>query len=370
MLLSIAGAAVCGIWLYLLLGRGWFWLMRDRAASGGMPAVAPQVVAVIPARNEAPVVGHTIRSLAKQQYPGAFHIVLVDDASEDGTDETAGSAASPEVLTIVRGKPLPRGWTGKLWAVSQGIQEARRFSPDYFLLTDADIVHPPIALKDLIAQAENGGYDLVSWMVRLRCHSLAERALIPAYVFIFLMLYPPAWIRSPRHPTAGAAGGCMLVRREILERIGGIEAIRSEVIDDCALARAIKKVGGRVRLELGPDARSIRAYETFAEIGRLISRNAFAELRHSGILLAGTVVGIVVTYLLPLAFSGNIFGITAWALLTMAYVPALRFHRCSVFWAPLLPLIALFYLGATIHSAVAFWCGAGGMWKGRVQDKR
>ena len=162
----------------------------------------------------------------------------------------------------------------------------------------------------------------------------------------------------------------MLVRREMLERVGGIETIRNQVIDDCALARTIKRAGGRICLELGPDARSIRAYETFAEIGGLISRTAFAELHHSGILLAGTVIGIVVTYLLPLAlaFNGNIFGITAWALMTMAYVPALRFHRCSVFWAPLLPLIALFYLGATLHSAVAYWRGCGGMWKGRAQD--
>ena len=369
MWLDSVGAAALGIWLYLLLGRGGFWRMAHSAAAGELPREAPAVAGVIPARNEAEVVGRAIASLAKQTYPGAFHIVLVDDASEDGTADAARAAASPEFLTVLRGAPVPAGWTGKLWAVSQGVGEAARSAPDYFLLTDADIVHPPGGLRDLVALAESGGYDLVSWMVTLRCQSLAERALIPAFVFFFFLLYPPAWIRSTRHRTAGAAGGCLLIRRQTLNRIGGIARIRGALIDDCALARAVKQQGGRVWLGLNTEARSIREYRTFGEIGRMISRTAFTELRHSGLLLVGTIAGMALTYLAPpvAALAGNRFGAAAWVLMSLAYIPALRFYRRSPLWAPLLPLIAAFYLGATVHSAVAWWRGRGGMWKGRAQ---
>jgi hopene-associated glycosyltransferase HpnB len=369
MFFHIAGAAALGIWLYLLLGRGGFWRMNEFSPPGTPPPHAPRVAAVVPARNEADVVGLAIASLAKQQYPGDWHIVLVDDASEDGTAGAARSAASPERLTVIPAAALPPGWTGKLWAVSEGIREAARFRPDYLLLTDADIVHPPQGLSDLVSQAEAGGYDLVSWMVTLRCESLAERALIPAFVFFFFLLYPPAWIRSPRRATAGAAGGCLLIRRAMLERIGGIARIRGALIDDCALARAVKRHGGRVWLGLRADARSIREYQTFAEIGRMISRTAFTQLRHSGILLAGTAAGLAITYVLPpvAAFAGSRFGLAAWVAMCLAYLPALRFYRRSILWAPLLPLVASFYLGATIHSAVADWRGRGGMWKGRTQ---
>jgi hopene-associated glycosyltransferase HpnB len=372
MWLDIVGASALGIWLYLFLGRGGFWRMANSAAAGELPRKAPTVVGVIPARNEAEVVGRAVASLAKQSYPGAFHIVLVDDASEDGTADAARAAASPQHLTMIRGTPLPAGWTGKLWAVSQGVKEAARFTPDYLLLTDADIVHPPAGLRDLVTQAESGGYDLVSWMVTLRCQSFAERALIPAFVFFFFLLYPPAWVRSRRHRTAGAAGGCLLIRRETLDRIGGIARIRGELIDDCALARAVKQQGGRVWLRLNAEARSIREYPTFGEIGRMISRTAFTELRHSGLLLVGTIAGMALTYLAPpvAALAGNRFGAAAWALMSLAYIPVLRFYRRSPLWAPLLPLIAAFYLGATVHSAVAWWRGRGGMWKGRAQAVR
>jgi len=371
MFFHIAGGATLGIWLYLLLGRGGFWRMHVSSPPGTLPPNVPRVVAVVPARNEADVVGLAIASLANQQYPGAWHIVLVDDASQDGTSETARSAASPARLTVIPGAALPPGWTGKLWAVSQGIRETARFSPDYLLLTDADVVHPHRGLSDLVSQAETGGYDLVSWMVTLRCETLAERALIPAFVFFFFLLYPPAWIRSERRSTAGAAGGCLLIRRAMLERIGGIARIRGALIDDCALARAVKQHGGRVWLGLRADARSIREYETFAEIGRMISRNAFTQLRHSGILLAVTAAGLAVTYVLPpvAAFAGSVFGLAAWASMCLAYAPVLRFYRRSLLWAPLLPLVATFYLGASIHSAVADWQGRGGMWKGRAQGR-
>jgi hopene-associated glycosyltransferase HpnB len=370
MLVQAAGAAALLIWIYLLMGRGGFWVVRrHKAFLASLPRPAPSITAVIPARNEAASVGRAIRSLAAQKYTGKFRVVLVDDASEDNTAHIARIAAPPGLLTVVPGAPLPPGWTGKLWAVAQGVAEAARYAPDYLLLTDADIVHPPSSLELLAARAAEGNYDLFSWMVTLRCGSLAERTLMPAFVFFFLLLYPPAWIANPRNRTAGAAGGCMLVRRASLEGIGGIERIRGELIDDCALAHAIKQAGGRVHLELSGQARSIREYATFGEIFRMISRTAYAELRHSPFLLAVAVLGLALTFFIPpvTAFLGSRFGLTAWVLASFTYSPMLRFYRRSILWAPLLPLVAAFYLGATLHSAWAWRRGTGGMWKGRAQ---
>ena len=372
MILVIAAAA---IWIYLLAGRGGFWRMRDAPAEGGLREPAPRIVAVIPARNEAAVVGRAIASLARQRYPGEFHIVLVDDDSTDGTGAAARAAAPPGLLTVIRAGALPDGWTGKLWAVSEGVRHAARFDPEYLLLTDADIVHPAENLAGLTARATDGGYDLVSYMATLRSRTLAERALVPAFVFFFFLLYPPAWIRSARHSTAGAAGGCMLIRRAALERIGGIRSIAGELIDDCALARAVKRQGGRVWLGLSAATLSIRDYATFGEIGGMISRTAFTQLRHSVWLLLGTVAGLAITYLAPplMALAGRgwaqAIGMGAWAMMSAAYFPVLRYYRRSPLWAPLLPAIAAFYLGATVHSAAMYWRGAGGMWKGRVQDR-
>ena len=372
MLLEIAGAASLLVWIYLVFGRGGFWRTRRRGPRDVSRGLEPGIVAVIPARNEVSVVGRAIASLAKQDYGGPFHIVLVDDTSSDGTAEAARSSAPPEMLTVLSGAGLAGGWTGKLWAVSQGIAAASRYNPEYLLLTDADIVHPSDAVRVLVGQAMEG-YDLVSWMVTLRSESLAERALMPAYVFFFFMLYPPAWIRDPRHRTAGAAGGSMLVRRAALERIGGIQSIRGELIDDCALARAIKRANppGRIRLELSREARSIRDEGGFREIFHMISRTAYTELRYSPLLLLAAVAGIAVTFFLPpvTAICGSRAGLAAWLLLVIAYLPMLRFYRRSVWWAPMLPAVAAFYLGASLHSA---WCwrrGTAGMWKGRAQGK-
>jgi hopene-associated glycosyltransferase HpnB len=374
MLLAAAGAVSVAVWVYLLAARGAFWRMREARPQGVLPAMAPSVVAVVPARNEAETVGRAVASLAAQQYPGAFHIVLVDDASTDGTADAACAAASPAVLTVIRGRPLPPGWSGKLWAVDQGVREAARFSPDYLLLTDADIEHPPGNLAALAARAESGSIDLVSYMATLRCRAFAERALVPAFVFFFFMLYPPAWVADPRRATAGAAGGCMLVKRAALECIGGIEAIRGELIDDCALARAVKAGGGRVWLGLSAATRSLRGYAGLSEIGRMISRTAFTQLRYQAAVLAGTAAGLAVAYLLPpalaLASRGGAarwLGVAAWAMMAAAWLPTLRFYRRSPLWAPFLPLVAAFYLGATLHSAVSYWRGRGGMWKGRAQ---
>ncbi len=361
--MTALGLAVCAVWVYLLAFRGRFWLMRDERAPSA--AASARVTAVVPARDEAAVVGRALESLARQQFIGRLQIILVDDASEDATAEIALRYA-----TVIRGAPLAEGWTGKLWAVSQGVAHAE--APDYLLLTDADIVHSPGNLAGLVARAEGEGYDLVSYMAELRCQSLAERALIPAFVFFFFLLYPPAWIRNPRRATAGAAGGCILIRREMLERIGGIASIRGELIDDCALARAVKRAGGRVWLGLSRSAESIREYRTFGEVARMISRTAFTQLRYSTAILTGTVVGLAFVYLLPpaLALTGNIWGAAAWLMMSCAYLPAVRFYRRSPLWAPLLPAIAMFYMGCTAASAIQYWRGAGGNWKGRSQAAR
>ncbi len=363
----IVAALTLAIWIYLLGARGGFWRMHEEhvpAAKGS----AASVIAVIPARNEEGSIALAMKSLGAQ-----VPVIVVDDSSTDHTAAVARDAGAE----VVCARRLPPGWSGKLWAVSEGIAAATARAPDYWLLTDADIVHAPDNVAELMARACAGNYDLVSYMVLLECRSAAEQALIPAFVFFFFLLYPPAWIRDPRRATAGAAGGCMLVRRDALDRIGGIARIRGELIDDCALAREIKRSGGRVWLGLTARTRSIRGYGTFADVGRMISRTAFTQLGYSWWMLAGTVAGLALTYLAPplltiLAPPGAARGLgaLAWLAMTTAYLPAIRFYHRPWFWAPLLPAIATFYMGATIYSAVAWRRGQGGMWKGRAQALR
>lgn len=372
---AVAGAAAAAAWLYLLAARGGFWLeFVRRGPSPPLPERLPDVVAVVPARDEAAVVGRAAASLDGQRYQGAFRVVVVDDHSSDGTAVVARRAGTR--VSVVAAGPLPPGWTGKLWAVSEGIRHADASAPEFFLLADADIVHPPGAVEAMVARACGGGYDLVSVMATLRCRSLAERALVPAFVFFFFMLYPPAWIRDPRRATAGAAGGCMLVRRAALERIGGIAAIRGAWIDDCALAGAIKCAGGRVWLAPGTATHSIREYAGFADAGRMIARSAFAQLRFSAVLLVGVLAGLLLVFGIPplVALGGPAHAAwpaaAAWVAMSLAYLPALRFYRRSPFWAPALPLVAAFYAGATVHSALCHWRGRGALWKGRAQPVR
>ena len=379
MLISLA-ALTLAVWLYLFLGRGFFWQVdpekTDAAASGTKSAL---IAAIVPARNEAAVVARSVTSLLNQQDNQNVQIFLADDNSSDGTAELARRAATSagraDRLTIISGEPLPPGWSGKLWAVEQGVAAAKKTNPDFLLLTDADIEHGPSSVAALCGIAESGGFDLVSFMVKLYCRSFAERALIPAFVYFFFQLYPPRWIASSKHKTAAAAGGCILLRPDALERAGGISAIRSEIIDDCALARAVKQSGGRAWLGLTEQALSIRPYGSFAEIGRMISRNAFNQLQHSTLLLIAALLGMSVVYLLPPAlalFSGNpaaeILAGLAWLLMTISLVPVVRFYRLNPAWSLALPLIALFYMAASFHSAFRYWTGQGGEWKGRFQD--
>ena len=372
------GLLSLAIWLYLLIGRGGFWLARERDGDSPAPARWPSVTAVVPARNEADVVQRSIGSLLRQDYSGAFRVVLVDDGSDDGTADRASTAASNGVgrLDILRGSPLPAGWTGKVWAQHQGVSHALASDakPDYLLLTDADIGHAPDNLSALVAQAESHQLVLTSSMVELSCERWSERFLIPAFVFFFQMLYPFAWVADSNRTVAAAAGGCMLVRREALERIGGMASIRSEIIDDCALARQLK-AHGPIRLGLTRRARSLRPYEGLRGIGRMVSRSAYAQLDYSPLLLAGTVAGMAITYLAPtlLALFGHglaqAAGLAAWLLMALLFQPMLRFYRASPLWGLALPAIAAAYMVFTVRSAMAVWRGQGGQWKGRAQAR-
>ena len=374
----LAAAVPLAIWLYLLLARGRFWRPRTLPAAAG-PA-GGRIVAIVPARNEAEHIGRAVRSLLEQRWDGELQVIVVDDGS---TDDTAGearraaaAAGSEGRLTVLAGAPLAPGWSGKLWAMAQGVAAAERLGPDFLLFTDADIEHARDSVAALASQAERHRRDLVSVMVRLSSATWAERCLIPAFVFFFFKLYPPRWIASGAARTAGAAGGCILIRPAALARAGGLEAIRGEIIDDCALAARVKASGGSLWLGLASGTRSLRVYGSFAEIGAMISRTAFNQLHHSWALLAASLAGLAVTYVAPplLLASGEplcmVLGGLAWGLMTLAYLPMVRFYRLAPAYALLLPAVALFYAGATLHSALRYASGRGGQWKGRAQDAR
>jgi hopene-associated glycosyltransferase HpnB len=366
----VAGLSLA-IWLVLIVARHGFWLARERDTRDVPtdPVHWPDVVAVVPARDEADVIARSIGSLAAQDYPGRFHVILMDDSSSDGTADIARALGSDRV-EVVRGLPLAPGWTGKLWAVSQGVERAGS-APIWLWLTDADIEHAPDTLRMLVARGEAGSLTLVSLMARLRCDSIAERMLIPAFVFFFQLLYPFGLVNRARG-IGGAAGGCMLVRREALEAAGGIAAIRGALIDDCALGALLKRQG-RIWLGLTDRSRSIRPYDGFGAVAAMISRSAYAQLRYSPLLLAGTLFGLALVYAAPplLALFGQglarFAGIAAWALMAIAFQPMLAFYRRSPLWGLALPLIAAFYAGCTLLSAWQHIRGRGGMWKGRAQ---
>lgn len=374
MIVEIIAVTAFAAWLYLLCGRGGFWLLRQ--SDSGQPVELkgwPSVTAVVPARNEADCISGSIGSLVRQDYPGKLSIVLVDDDSDDGTATVARQAAADfEALTLVQSHGLPRGWIGKLWALRQGVDAAREVSaPDYLLLTDADIVHASDSVRSLVARAESGRFVLTSLMAKLRCQSLAERSHVPAFVFFFDMLYPFSRVNDPRRATAGAAGGCMLVKAEALDRAGGIESIRGSLIDDCSLGRRMKAVGP-IWLGLTERVHSVRQYD-WLEAKRMIVRSAYAQLRYSPLILAAMTLGLALAFLAAplLAWFGDeparLLGFGAWLLMALAFQPMLRFYRLSPLWGLALPAIALAYMIYTLESAYRFWRGQGGVWKGRVQ---
>jgi hopene-associated glycosyltransferase HpnB len=370
------------IWIVLFFAWGNFWQVWEfdsHRARFPAPPQWPRVTAVVPARNEAASIEAVIRALAAQDYAGEFSVIVVDDHSDDGTAQLAQrSASSTKMASRIRVISAPDrigGWTGKLWALNAGVKESAVAAPEFYWFTDADVVHAPEALRHLVSRAEANKLDLTSLMVLLRAETFAEHLLIPAFLYFFLMLYPPKWIAKRDAKTAGAAGGCILLRRAALQRAGGLAAIRSEVIDDCALARAVKRSGGTVWMGLTRASQSLRSYENFSDIRDMIARTAFTQLRYSAILLAGTFVAMILTFALPvlLAFSNSIhvwpFALAAWCLMTASFLPTVSFYRVRPILALLLPLAALLYAYATCLSAVRYWLGRGGQWKGRSQAK-
>ena len=375
--LNFLAAIPLAIWLYLLLARGGFWRLSEDKIEPRRLEDWPHVVAVVPARNEATTISQAISSIAKQDYPGEFSIIVVDDHSEDGTAALAQQAANEpgasQRLKIHSAAPLAPGWTGKLWALNEGISATSEKGVEFFWFTDADIEHAPDTLRRLVFRAEKNSLDLTSLMVLLQANTLAERLLIPAFLYFFLLLYPPRWIADPNASTAGAAGGCILLRRNVLAPIGGMASIRGEVIDDCALARAVKKNGGKIWMGLTRVSVSLRGYGTFAEIRDLIARTAFTQLHYSFAFLAVALAGLFGTFLLSwilfFAYPGEAWLLvdTAIALMTATFLVTVRFYNLSAAWALTLPFAAVFYGYATCVSAVRYWLGRGGQWKGRAQ---
>ncbi|WP_226485051.1 glycosyltransferase [Streptomyces parvulus] len=375
---TVVPALSLAAWLWLLLARGFFWRTDVTLPARREPAAWPSVCVVVPARDEAAVLPASLPSLLAQVYPGRAEVILVDDGSTDGTGELAGELARRHgglPLTVTSPGEPPAGWTGKLWAVRHGVALARAREPEFLLLTDADIAHAPDSLRALVAAAGDGGVDVVSQMARLRVASAWERLVVPAFVYFFAQLYPFRWI-ARRGRTAAAAGGCVLLRTETAERARIPEAIRHAVIDDVALARAVKGAGGRVWLGLAERVDSVRPYPRLGDLWRMVSRSAYAQLRHNPLVLAGTVAGLVLVYLVPpLAVvvgaargetAAALLGGAAWLVMAGTYAPMLRHYRQPLWLAPLLPFTAFLYLLMTVDSAVRHYRGRGAAWKGRT----
>lgn len=377
---TLLAAVPFAIWLYLLFARGNFWQVNEDASEAKPPKRWPRVVVIVPARDEARTISRSVTSLAKQDYPGESSVVVVDDHSSDGTAELARKAAeesgAARGVTVRLASELPPDWTGKMWATNEGLAAVRDASPEYFWLTDADIEHAPDTLRRLVCRAKKESLDMTSLMVFLPVETLPERLLIPPFLYFFLMLYPPNWVADPKAGTAAAAGGSILLRREALERIGGVAAVKSEIIDDCALAAAVKKSGGKIWLGLTRASVSLRRYARFGEIRDLIARAAFAELRYSSLLLLASLAALFVVYLLPwvlfFAYPGEAWLLvdTTIALMAASFVTTVKFYGLSWLWALTLPVAVLFYAYATCVSAVRYWLGRGGQWKGRAQAPR
>jgi hopene-associated glycosyltransferase HpnB len=356
------------IWLYLLLGHGKFWQSGPFLPPGALVQRAwPEVTVVVPARNEAETIERALKSLLAQDYPGPLRVVMVDDLSSDGTGVIA-DAIDDDRLVVLRGAAHPAGWSGKLWALSQGIAET---GDELLLLTDADIRHDNLHLATLVSKLEDDRLDMVSEMVALHCEGVLEQALVPAFVFFFQLLYPFAWVNDPGNPAAAAAGGTVLIRASVLRKVGGLESMRGALIDDVTLARKVKAVG-RIWLGHGRLATSIRPYKTVGEVWRMVARCAFVQLEYSGAKLAGTVAGMILVFLVPplAALFGHglacFLGFLGWAAMGAAYVPTLRRFGLNPVWAAVLPAVAVFYTAATLGSALDHYRGRGVIWKQRA----
>lgn len=405
------------IWIILLLFRGQFWRGDQRLFEVKEPLLNyPSVAVIVPARNEADLISTSLRSLLNQNYPGSFSIILVDDQSSDNTaniaQETAKLSNQTDRLNIITSQPLPAGWTGKLWAMEQGVKYTSmlNYIPQYILFTDADIEHSPNNLKQLVEKAETEKLQLVSLMVLLRCQSFWEKLLIPAFVFFFQKLYPFRWVNHPQSQLAAAAGGCILIHQEALTRIGGLAILKQALIDDCSLAQAVKNTpptplskGGKdqlfttvnqgfsigsfifpftsksyhpIWLGLTETTQSLRPYPNLLSIWDMVARTAFSQLNFSTILLGLTLIGMILIYLMsPLSLiwgivHGNglviLLALLTGLLMEIAYYPTLKLYQLSPIWGLTLPFIGFLYALMTLDSALRYWRGKGGSWKGRT----
>jgi hopene-associated glycosyltransferase HpnB len=391
--LSIACLLAALAWVYLVAGHGGFWRAAEwLPATRGEPGTWPAVAAVIPARNEAAMLPVTLPALLGQDYPGPLSAVLVDDGSTDGTAEVATKLAADagRPLRVVAGSARPDGWAGKVWAMAQGLRaaEVSEVPGTYVLFTDADIAWAPGTLRALVAAAEADDRDLVSQMALLRTATGWERVIVPAFVYFFAQLYPFRRVSVPGSRTAAAAGGCMLIRREALERSGGLAPIRGALIDDVAMGTMIKRQRGRIWLGLSREVVSVRPYPGLASLWQMVARSAYTQLNYSPVLLAGTLLGLVFLYVLPPAgaLAGLALlaagpatapviltaaaGLAGWALMSLSYLPMLRVYRLSPLRAPGLPLIALLYAAMTADSARRYYTGRGAEWRGRANPTR
>jgi hopene-associated glycosyltransferase HpnB len=393
----ILAIATTAMWLYLFFFRGQFWLLGnfdDDQTNLPLPRALPKVQAIIPARNESQTIAATVCSLLAQNYAGQFSVTVVDDHSTDHTAQIARQAAAtgrtgspggpqerragapPHNFTTQSASPLPPNWTGKLWALDQAVSKTLASSelpPDYFWFTDADITHAPDTLDRLIARAEKENLDLLSLMVLLKSETIPEKLLIPPFLYFFLQLYPPKWIAQTKTRTAGAAGGCLLIRTTALKKIGGLASVGSAMIDDCAIAAAVKNSTGCLWMGITRRSRSLRNYTSFTEIRDMIARTAYTQLQYSPLLLAVTLLALFVTYIAPIALllSGawqvRVAATFATVLMLASFLPTARFYGQSALWVFTLPIAAAFYGYATALSAVRYWRGQGGQWKGRAQ---
>ncbi|MET9221948.1 MULTISPECIES: glycosyltransferase [unclassified Streptomyces] len=375
----IAGVSLLA-WVWLVVGQGGFWRTDVRLPRRGALDEWPSIAIVVPARDEAEVIGVSLPSLLAQEYPGHAEVFLIDDGSTDGTGDLARALHDRHgglPLTVSSPGEPPPGWTGKLWAVRHGITlAAERSGPDYLLLTDADIAHRPDSLRELTAAAVSRDLDMVSLMARLRVETGWEKLIVPAFVYFFAQLYPFRWINKARSRTAAAAGGCVLIRASAVAAARVPDSIRQSVIDDVALARAVKRSGGRIWLGLAERVDSVRPYPDLGELWRMVSRSAYAQLRHNPAVLLGTVLGLALIYLVPplAAVGGAIagawplcaLGLAAWAAMAASYVPMLRYYGQPWWLAPTLPYTAALYLLMTVDSAVEHYRGRGAAWKGRT----
>ena len=370
-------------WVVLLAFRNGFWRADQRLETGlPDPASWPSVIALVPARNEADHIAACLASLGDQDYSGRFSVLVINDSSTDDTAciarRIAGALDLRHTVEVIDAPELGAGWAGKLWALNHGTSHlaARTDTPDFLWLTDADVIHGPATLRQLVAKAEDQGLAMVSLMVRLACASFWERLLVPAFVFFFQMLYPFPAVNDRTSTAAGAAGGCILLRQCALERVGGVSTIRDRLIDDCALAARIKSSGVAVWIGLATESHSLRRYERLAEFWHMVARSAYVQLRYSAVLLVLSVLGMAVTFicapLIILAFPWHaspgamVLSVISWTLMCFTYIPTVRYHRLETWRCVTLPLASALYMMMTVDSAVRHWCGLGQNWKNRA----